>query len=115
MEFGAVAPRPQTGFLAMPSQPCWIVPAIASVKQAQQRALNADREFASGRRSATARIAPAPSCGVTLSVNNGPRTTVRTIKSMLVALRSSRQRSAIPVSHTPPDVLDGMIDQTSHE
>lgn len=33
--------------------------AIASVKQAQQRALNADREFASGRRNATARIASA--------------------------------------------------------
>ena len=33
--------------------------AIASVKQAHQRALNADREFASGRRNATARIASA--------------------------------------------------------
>lgn len=33
--------------------------AIATVKQAQQRALNADREFASGRRNATARIASA--------------------------------------------------------
>jgi hypothetical protein len=33
--------------------------AIAAVKQAHQRALNADREFASGRRNATARIASA--------------------------------------------------------
>ena len=33
--------------------------AIAAVKQAHQRALNADREFASGRRNATTRIASA--------------------------------------------------------
>ena len=33
--------------------------AIAAVRQAQQRALNADREFASGRRNATARISQA--------------------------------------------------------
>ncbi|MDN5787503.1 hypothetical protein [Pseudorhodobacter sp.] len=33
--------------------------AIAAIKQAHQRALNADREFASGRRNATARIASA--------------------------------------------------------
>lgn len=33
--------------------------AIAAVKQAQQRAMNADREFASGRRNATARISQA--------------------------------------------------------
>lgn len=33
--------------------------AISAVRQAQQRALNADREFASGRRNATARISQA--------------------------------------------------------
>lgn len=32
---------------------------IAAVRQAQQRAMNADREFASGRRNATARISQA--------------------------------------------------------